>query len=321
MILRVGFSTARCLMLAMVFLAFSLDLAPVSGQEGGPIEATPTAPIKVKQTISDERISARIDELLNATQLVREADISVTNGVVVLTGVVDSAEAMERVRSLVLRVDGVVEANSDQLVIRGVVDFDKSMTTVIRSLSNVWNDMLSRLPMMIAGVVALVLTWVVAATGRTLVRRILDGRKNVRSSLKNLAVQLTSIATWLLGLMIAAVIVFPGMTPSRALTVLGLGSVAIGFAFKDIFENFFAGILILWRYPFDRGDVIRCENIIGIVDEITIRNTILRHLDGQLVVLPNATLFKNPVDVVTSKQVRRITIDCGIAYGEDIDRA
>lgn len=175
--------------------------------------------------------------------------------------------------------------------------------------------------MMIAGVVALILTWIVATIGRKVVSRVLRGRKHIRSSLKDLAIQLTSIAIWLLGLTVAAVIVFPGMTPSRALTVLGLGSVAIGFAFKDIFENFFAGILILWRYPFDRGDVIRCQDIIGVVDEITIRNTILRRLDGQLVVLPNATLFKNPVDIVTSKQVRRLTIDCGVAYGEDIDEA
>lgn len=58
---------------------------------------------------------------------------------------------------------------------------------------------------------------------------------------------------WTLGILTATVIAFPEMTPAKALTVLGLGSVAIGFAFKDIFENFFAGMLILWKYPFDRS--------------------------------------------------------------------
>lgn len=315
------FSVATKLLFFVIFSLIAHIPAVAHGQEEPAAEPTPSSPIEVKQTIPDDRIASRIQELLTAAKLVRDVNVRVTNGVVDLEGFVESAESIDRVRGLVLRVDGVVETATDQLVVRGVVDFDESMKTVFRSLSNVWNDTLSRLPMMIAGVVALILTWIVATIGRKVVSRVLRGRKHIRSSLKDLAVQLTSIAIWLLGLMIAAVIVFPGMTPSRALTVLGLGSVAIGFAFKDIFENFFAGILILWRYPFDRGDVIRCQDIIGVVDEITIRNTILRRLDGQLVVLPNATLFKNPVDIVTSKQVRRLTIDCGVAYGEDIDEA
>ncbi len=104
----------------------------------------------------------------------------------------------------------------------------------------------------------------------------------------------------------AAVVVFPGLTPAKALTVLGFGSVAIGFAFKDIFENFFAGVLILWRYPLDRGDFIQCEDIVGHVEEITVRNTLLRRLDGELTVIPNAHLFKSTVDVLTNRAARRV---------------
>jgi small conductance mechanosensitive channel len=57
---------------------------------------------------------------------------------------------------------------------------------------------------------------------------------------------------------------------------LGLGSIAIGFAFKDIFENFFAGILILWKYPFDRGDLIQSGDVVGCIEEITIRISMIR---------------------------------------------
>lgn len=307
------------------FLAVAVAIAVGSqtllAQDETESETAPLDPIETKQSIPDESIAKRVDELLTATKLVRDAKVSVTNGVVSLEGYVSSADAIDRVRQLVLRVDGVVEATTNELEVRGVVDFNESLKTIFRSLSNVWNDALSRLPMMVAGLLALLLTWLIAKVGCSIVDRAFRRRKNVRISLKDLAVQLTSIVIWFVGLMIVAVIVFPGMTPSRALTVLGLGSVAIGFAFKDIFENFFAGILILWRYPFDRGDVIRCQDIFGVVDEINIRNTILRRLDGQLVVLPNATLFKNPVDIVTSKQVRRLTIDCGVAYDEDVDES
>jgi len=111
------------------------------------------------------------------------------------------------------------------------------------------------------------------------------------------------------------------MTPAKMLTALGLGSVAIGFAFKDVFENFLAGILILFREPFRLGDYVECGSIEGQVEEITIRDTHIRQTDGQRVVMPNALLFKEPVTVRTDKDLRRTTITCGVAYGEEVDLA
>jgi small-conductance mechanosensitive channel len=119
----------------------------------------------------------------------------------------------------------------------------------------------------------------------------------------------------------SAIIVYPGMTPTKVLTAFGLGSIAIGFAFKDIVENFFAGILILWRFPFDTGDFVDCAGIAGKVESTTIRMTTIRQVDGELVVVPNAMLFKNPVNVLTNWASRRITVVCGIAYGENVDEA
>lgn len=107
---------------------------------------------------------------------------------------------------------------------------------------------------------------------------------------------------------VTAMIVFPGVTPSKALTGLGVGSIAVGFAFKDIFENFFAGLLILWRFPFEAGDFIHCQEVKGKVMEVTIRNTCIRRVSGELVVVPNSTIFKNSVDVVTHEPLRRANI-------------
>ena len=102
---------------------------------------------------------------------------------------------------------------------------------------------------------------------------------------------------------------------------MGLGSVAIGFAFKDIFENFFAGVLILWKYPIEKGDVIEHAGNVGKVEEITIRNTLIRKSDGELVVAPNASLFKSNVEVLTNRPKRRVRIMCGVAYSEDVAEA
>jgi small-conductance mechanosensitive channel len=126
---------------------------------------------------------------------------------------------------------------------------------------------------------------------------------------------------WLFGVLIAVTIAFPTITPGKALTALGVGGVAIGFAFKDVFENFLAGILLLIREPFSVEDYIECEGFEGQVEEITIRDTHVRQTDGQLVVAPNAMFFKNPVTIRTARDVRRTTVICGVAYGEDVDAA
>ncbi|MEM6393236.1 MAG: mechanosensitive ion channel family protein, partial [Planctomycetota bacterium] len=104
----------------------------------------------------------------------------------------------------------------------------------------------------------------------------------------------------------------------QVVATLGLGSIALGFAFKDIIENFLAGIIILWKFPYDAGDFIECEGITGRVENIELRMTLIRRTDGVLDLIPNAMMFKNPVKVLTNRPIRRMTVMCGVAYGEDV---
>lgn len=173
-----------------------------------------------------------------------------------------------------------------------------------------------------AGIALLVilLTFGFARLTRALMRRVLT-RARLRRSLKNLFTLLASIAVWTLGLMLAALIAFPNLTPTKLLAGLGVGSVAIGFAFKDIFENFLAGIIILLRKEMRIGDFVECEGIEGRVETILVRETHLRRTDDQLVIVPNSLLFKNPLRILTDRDQRRISITCGVAYDEDVDRA
>lgn len=198
-------------------------------------------------------------------------------------------------------------------------DVKEAVSTVWKSVSEMWNDFLARLPLFIVAFTVLVLTWFAAGLGKRLANRILRN-VHLRGSLKDLIKQMVYIGLWLSGLMVAAVVIFPGMTPAKVLTVLGLSSIAVGFAFKDIVENFFAGILILWGFPFENGDFIECAGMKGKVEETTIRMTTIRQVDGQLIIVPNAQLFKNAVYVITSQRYRRTTIIAGVAYDEDVDQ-
>ena len=178
----------------------------------------------------------------------------------------------------------------------------------------------SVLPQLILSIVFLCFLWVVVRIVQDIVPGVLR-RARMRRSLVDVIMMLIIVGMWLFGVLIAVTIAFPTITPGKALTALGVGGVAIGFAFKDVFENFLAGILLLIREPFSVEDYIECEGFEGQVEEITIRDTHVRQTDGQLVVAPNAMFFKNPVTIRTARDVRRTTVICGVAYGEDVDAA
>lgn len=175
-------------------------------------------------------------------------------------------------------------------------------------------------PNFIAAVVLLLVTWLAAKLARRLATKVMPG-KDGRHSLTLAVRKLLVLGVWVTGLGLTAVVLFPSIKPSSLIAGLGLGSVAIGFAFKDIFENFFAGMLILFRQPFQIGDFIEVEGIDGKIENITIRDTVVRQTDGQPVIIPNSVLFKNPVTVRTDKDRRRVRLMCGVGYGEDVDKA
>lgn len=198
--------------------------------------------------------------------------------------------------------------------------FPEALTSMRETLLGLWSDFVEHLPLLIAGIVILSLTALIAVLVRSGIRHSL-ARSGFRKSLQDLLQQLVYVGVWIVGLMIAAVIIFPGLTPTKALGGLGILSLAVGFAFKDIFENFFAGVILLWRFPFEPGDFIECNGIMGRVEDITIRLTTIRKTTDELVVVPNSFLFTNPVDVLTNLSNRRMTIIAGVAYGVDVERA
>ena len=109
-----------------------------------------------------------------------------------------------------------------------------------------------------------------------------QSKASIRESLKQLIHTVVSIGVWVVGLVIAATVVLPGLTPASLVAGLGVGTIAIGFAFQDFFQNFLAGILIMVRKKMRIGDVIECEGIIGKVEHISLRETHVRKLSNEL---------------------------------------
>ena len=125
----------------------------------------------------------------------------------------------------------------------------------------------------------------------------------------------------IVGIMLALTIISPNLKPADLIAGLGVSSVAIGFAFKDILQNWLAGILILMRQPFKIGDQIVVNGYEGTVDRIETRATIITTYDGQDVVIPNGDIYTNAVQVKTAHELIRSQYDLGLGYDQDRDEA
>ncbi len=201
--------------------------------------------------------------------------------------------------------------------------FDQTVNTIATlqdQLVNMGEGFIRALPNMAIALVILLLTWIVARFAVKIADRMI-GKTEMRPSLRNLVDTLVKLAIWLFGFMVALTIMMPGLTPSGLIAGLGIGAVAIGFAFQDIFENFLAGVLIMLREKMRIGDVIECDGITGKVEHITLRETYVRKLSGEVTLVPNSMLFKNPVEILTDESQRRHEVVAGVSYDTDLDQA
>ena len=195
-----------------------------------------------------------------------------------------------------------------------------AVDTLWRSLQGMADALVGRLPHLAVGVLVGLLFWL---AGR-LVRRLAHTagqRTRLDPQLADVFGTLALASLSLLGVLVAAVVVFPTFRPGDLVKGLGITSVAVGFAFKDVLQNFFAGILILLRKPFVVGDQIRVGEWEGTVHEITTRSTRLTTYDGERVVIPNGEVYTSSVLVRTHFPTRRVRFTVGIGYPDSIDAA
>ncbi len=181
-------------------------------------------------------------------------------------------------------------------------------------------DGIALLPGIVFAIIVLALTRTAANLVRRVVRKV--SVKTLKSlSLQSLLTQTSFAATWVLGILFACTLAFQDLGFADIIGLLGLGSVAIGFAFQDIFKNFLAGILLLLQEPFSLGDQIVVGEYEGTVEEIALRSTQIRTYQGVLVVVPNSIVFTSPIKVMTGKPQRRTDLAIGVDYNTPLPMA
>ena len=172
-----------------------------------------------------------------------------------------------------------------------------------------------QLPNIIAGIVLLLVAWL---AGRLLASAVSAvARRRGRPDLGALLGALAKGMLIVVAILMAAAIIFPSVQPADILATLGIGSVAIGFAFRDILQNLLAGLLLLVRRPFRRGDEIIVKEYEGKVEHVESRATYIKTYDGRQVIIPNSDIYTSPVIVNTAYETGRSEYDIGIGYGDD----
>ncbi|MGB3208639.1 MAG: mechanosensitive ion channel family protein [Crinalium sp.] len=194
------------------------------------------------------------------------------------------------------------------------------ISTVWDKMQKMVNDFIILLPNLVLALIVFAIFFFIARAIKQVVRKLTRDRRQAR----NLGMVLGRLAqgtTILAGLFISLSIVIPSLKANDLVQLLGISGVAIGFAFRDILQNFLAGILILLTEPFQIDDQIVFKNFEGTVEQIQTRATTIRTYDGRRIVIPNSELFTNSVIVNTAFENRRLQYDVGIGYGDDINEA
>jgi small conductance mechanosensitive channel len=192
--------------------------------------------------------------------------------------------------------------------------------TINTSLMELVSSGVQLIPALLATIVIVLITRYSLKPIRRVTRALAE-KLTDNLSLQLLALQVVTVGVWIAGILAAAIVLFPGLALGDIIALLGLSSVAIGFAFQDIFKNFLAGILLLVDQPFQVNDQIVVNDYEGTVRNIAIRATEVETYQGEMIVIPNSILFTNSVQVMTHNPTRRTDLAIGLDYNTPLEPA
>ena len=195
-----------------------------------------------------------------------------------------------------------------------VTGVDDLVGVLLDAVGDIATGFAQRVPLFVLG--ALVLLVMLLAT-RLTIKGVERGMRRARidHTVERLISNLLRVSLVTAAILLALTVA--GISVGALLAGVGLAGLALAFALQNILENFVAGLLILIRRPFRRGDQITSNEFSGVVMDIDLRVTRLRVFDGEEVMIPNATVFTEPITNLTRLGSRRTQVIVGIDYRDD----
>lgn len=271
-------------------------------------------PIQMESKITDEAIAEKLTKILESSGKFTDINVSVKDGIVFITATAQSLKFVDWPVGVAKNLEGVIgvvgDVNAKQL---NLLD----LQPVKNELKNLWKTGLQIVPLIIFGILVLSLFFFISKPFANLLIKPIGQLTN--SKLLSLVIHKSiSVFICLLGLYFFLQIA--GLTQIALAIISGTGllGLVLGFAFKDIAENYISSLLISARRPFQLGEVIEIDGRIGVVQKVTSRGTTLVDFDGNHVQIPNAIVYKSVVKNLSANPKMRGRFTFSIGYDADI---
>lgn len=172
---------------------------------------------------------------------------------------------------------------------------------------------------LIAGIVLLCLGWLFAGWAQRTMLKLLGRTPRMDRTLRPV---IASVVRYLiLVLVVVAVLAQFGVQTTSIIAILGAAGIAVGLALQGTLQNIAAGMMLLFLRPFQVGDYIDAEGLAGTVEEIGLFITRLTTFDGLYRSVPNARLWNAAIVNYSRLPTRRLDLQAGISYGDDLAKA
>ena len=299
----------RLLLLTALLICLPVYSQLLAAQE----HATDEKAIKVQDTTDDKAISARLLAITSAISGMEQITANTESGVLTLSGEVANAQLKDEALAIARRLDGVVYVQDmlqEQLAVRSRLapaaeKFEQMLTKAVQML-----------PLLVLALLAvLCFSWLGGWLARhsTWLRRF--GLSELAS---NLGVRFIRVLVTGIGVLIALELLDATALVSAALGVAGVIGIALGFAFRNIVENYLAGVLLSTRNPFAIGDQIQVGEFTGSVVRLTSRDTVLMTYDGNHLRIPNSDIITLAMTNFSRNPLRRFQFNAGVSVSLDL---
>jgi len=273
--------------------------------------------VEVDPANSDQRIAQRLTEIMRATGWFESPNVKVEQGVAFLSGTADTSKHQQWAEATAIKTSDVVAVvNRMEVAQRPLWNF----APAVESLKQLSQEAIGVLPLIIVAILIGVLSYGVARLAAYVTRWVSHDR--IESGLlRQVSGNAVGVVVFLFGIYLALRV--SGLT-RLAVTVLGgtgLVGLALGFAFRDIAENYLASILLSFHHPFRVGDLIEVEGSLGFVRKVTTRGTVINTLEGNQIQIPNSTVYKGKITNFTATPLTRKDFSVGIGFDDSVTEA
>ncbi len=198
--------------------------------------------------------------------------------------------------------------------------FNEAFNNLKEKLGGWLNDFVINLPNIVLAVIVMSLGIFAAQYVRKYVQKGL-GKFVDNKTVTGFASSIITAAFLIAMLLVVLSILKLDTALTSILGTAGIAGLAVGLALQEPIVNVFAGIVMSMRDYYSVGDLVKTNDYFGTIGKINLRSTILTTPDGQEVIIPNKDVLQNPLVNYTHSDKRRVDIECGVAYGDDLESA